>query len=141
MKAVLSGLFAASAMALLSETVLPDGKLRKCVRFFVGVAVAVIAFSPIGEMIEAFKNGKFNIPSHETYLEAFEATDSIENDIEEFLLRQGIDATVKVYTYDGEAYFALFSVKNGDREYVKKAISAILKLSKDKIAEYGQKGS
>lgn len=136
MKAVLTGLFAASAMALLSETVLPDGKLRKCVRFFIGVAVAVIAFSPIGEIIKGFKEGKFDIPSHETYLEVFEKTDNAENDIEEFLSRQGIEATVKVYTYDGEAYFALFSVKNGNRDYVKKAISAILKLSDDKISEY-----
>ncbi len=135
MKAVLIGLFAASAMSLLCETIMPDGKLKKCVGFFIGIAATTVAFSPIYSF---FKNGisdDFSIEISAVYSAFQNKTSETEDDIEEYLRCQGINADVKIYTYCDKTSFVIFSADK-NISFVKKAISSILEIEEEKIQEY-----
>lgn len=133
MKAVLIGLFVSSAMSVLCEMILPDGKLKKTARFFIGIVAATVAFSPVYSFIK--KDLLQNLEINGEVVSSAEDINDLENDIEKYFDLLGVDVEVKIYTYQGKTCFALFSTDEEHSEYVKKAISSILGIDEDKVCE------
>lgn len=134
MKAVLIGLFVSSAMSVLCEMILPDGKLKKTARFFIGIVAATVAFSPVYSFIKKDLPQNLEI-NGEVVSSAIEDINDVENDIEKYFALLGVNVEVKIYTYQGKTCFALFSTDEEHSEYVKKAISSILGIDEDKVCE------
>lgn len=142
MKGVLTGIFVASALAVLCEMLLPDGKLKKTARFCLGVAVSLVVISPVSTMISDINEksldfGDFEIKSEEAFLT--EKENGEEENIEEFLKKQGVEAKVKIFTYKSKILFVCVEVADKDFEYVKKVVCSVLKTDGEKVLQDGEK--
>ena len=137
MKEVLISLFVASALAMLSDVLLSNDKTKKAARFCIGVAIALIVIVPIAMFL---KNADVNAPTDVAFCDMIDYSENkseLESDIESYLEKQNVKAKVWVFTYEKEIMFAVFEAEDKDAEYVRKVVSAVLKIDGGKVLQYG----
>lgn len=137
MKEVLISLFVASALAMLSDVLLSNDKTKKAARFCIGVAIALVIIVPIAAFLE---NADVNAPTDEVFYDKIDFSENkseLERDIESYLEKQNVKAKVRVFTYEKEIMFAIFEAEDKDAEYVRKVVSAVLKIDGGKVLQYG----
>lgn len=137
MKEVLISLFVASALAMLSDVLLSNDKTKKAARFCIGIAIALVILVPIEAFLE---NEDVNAPTDEVFygkIDFSENKSEFERDIESYLEKQDVKAKVRVFTYEKEIMFAVFEAKDKDAEYVRRVVSAVLKIDGGKVLQYG----